>query len=125
MSYIIEIKYKMSLGSIEPRFYGELRTKLGIEARDWPIKADGRGDDGHAYLEQLIQTKTRAEWCALLEGSESLPEPNAHQNLRIIAAPSLAVSTPILCARGGCTSRKRLKSAVSWGYNRPIKSGPR
>ncbi|MBO9694687.1 MAG: CoA transferase [Sphingopyxis sp.] len=61
----------VSLGSIEPQFYDELRRRLGIAEPDWPVKADGVDAGGHAYLEKLFRTKTRAQWCALLEGSDA------------------------------------------------------
>ncbi len=61
----------VSIGSIEPQFYAELREKLGLDdpkwdqqmtRSDWPeLKED---------LAAVFKTKTRDEWCELLEGSD-------------------------------------------------------
>jgi alpha-methylacyl-CoA racemase len=62
----------VSLGSIEPQFYAELMRITGLEgdpefARQmdkdlWP-HLKGR-------LHQVFETKTRAEWCELMEGTD-------------------------------------------------------
>lgn len=60
----------VAVGAIEPQFYVELLTRLGFE------------DDGHQWdralwpdwkdrLAQTFRTRTRDEWCELLEGTES------------------------------------------------------
>ena len=63
----------IALGAIEPQFYANLLKALGLEEdeavasqmeRDfWPSQSD--------RLAAVIATKTRAEWCALLEGSDA------------------------------------------------------
>jgi alpha-methylacyl-CoA racemase len=62
----------VSIGSIEPQFYAELLRLTGLEGDPefalqmdralWPV-LKGR-------LEQLFRTKTRDEWCTLMEGTD-------------------------------------------------------
>jgi alpha-methylacyl-CoA racemase len=63
----------VAVGAIEPQFYAELLTKLGLgedsafraqfDAEGWPALT--------ARLAALFRTKTREEWCALLEGTDA------------------------------------------------------
>jgi alpha-methylacyl-CoA racemase len=62
----------VSIGAIEPQFYAELRARLGLDDPDfdaqndqsqWPLLRD--------KLTALFKTRTRDEWCALLEGSNT------------------------------------------------------
>jgi alpha-methylacyl-CoA racemase len=61
----------ISLGSIEPQFYAELRKLAGLddaifdgqmEAKNWPAMK--------ARMAQVFKTKTRDEWCAIMEGTD-------------------------------------------------------
>jgi alpha-methylacyl-CoA racemase len=62
----------VSIGSIEPQFYAELLRLTGLEGDPefapqmdralWPVLK--------ARLEQVFRTKTRDEWCELMEGSD-------------------------------------------------------
>ena len=74
------------VGAIEPRFYAELLSRLGLAGEDLPAQHD-RG--GWPRLRErfagAFRTKTRAEWQALLEGTDacfapvlSLAEAAAH-----------------------------------------------
>jgi alpha-methylacyl-CoA racemase len=59
----------ISIGSLEPQFYAELRARAGLkddpdfdaqmDSRQWPVLK--------AKLTALFLTKTRDEWCALME----------------------------------------------------------
>ncbi|MEJ8814139.1 CaiB/BaiF CoA-transferase family protein [Variovorax ureilyticus] len=61
----------VSVGAMEPQFYALLREKCGLDdpafdaqwdAAEWPqLKA---------RLAQVFRSRTRADWCALLEGSD-------------------------------------------------------
>ena len=61
----------VSVGSIEPKFYAELLRLTGLEREELP-----RQNDRTAWptltekLAAIFRTKTRAEWDALLEGSD-------------------------------------------------------
>ncbi len=59
----------ISIGSIEPQFYAELRARAGLaEDRDFDAQMD-RAAWGplKAKLTALFLTRTRDEWCALME----------------------------------------------------------
>ena len=63
---------EVSLGAIEPQFYAELLAKSGAPAE----LAEGQmnpanWDDYAEKLAALFKTKTQAEWCELLEGSDA------------------------------------------------------
>ncbi len=62
----------IALGSLEPQFYAELLAETGLAAEDLPAQMDR---DGWPRLRErftdLFKTKTRAEWCALLERSDA------------------------------------------------------
>ena len=77
----------ISLAPIEAKFYAELLERLGIAADDLP---QSRGDTDQwsslkDKLADIIRTKTRDEWCAILEGTDvcfapvlELSEAHAH-----------------------------------------------
>ena len=62
----------ISLGSLEVQFYEELFAKTGLASEGLPEQMDR---DGWPVLRErfteLFKTKTRAEWCDLLEGGDS------------------------------------------------------
>lgn len=63
----------VSVGALEPQFYAELITKLGLDGEAvfavqhdrsaWPAQ--------RLRFTELFASRTRAEWCVLLEGSDS------------------------------------------------------
>jgi alpha-methylacyl-CoA racemase len=61
----------VSIGSIEPQFYAELLEKTGLAGEDLPRQMER--DQWPAMkerLEKVFRTKTRAEWCEVMEGSD-------------------------------------------------------
>ena len=61
----------VSIGSIEAKFYAELLEKTGLEPSDlppqmkpesWPVIKE--------KLTEIFRTKTRDEWCAIMEGTD-------------------------------------------------------
>jgi alpha-methylacyl-CoA racemase len=62
----------ISLGAIEPQFYAELIEKLGLDSKDL---ADQMDRSQWAAQRELfagrIKTKTREQWCEILEGSDA------------------------------------------------------
>ncbi|MEZ4215820.1 MAG: CaiB/BaiF CoA-transferase family protein [Myxococcota bacterium] len=61
----------VSIGSIEPQFYAELLDKVGLAGRELPRQM--ARDEWPAMKERLaaiFRTRTRDEWCALMEGSD-------------------------------------------------------
>jgi alpha-methylacyl-CoA racemase len=63
---------EISLGAIEPQFYAELLAKTGApEDLAGGQMNPANWEDYAAKLAALFLTKTQAEWCDLLEGSDA------------------------------------------------------
>jgi alpha-methylacyl-CoA racemase len=61
----------VSIGSIEPQFYALLLEKTGITDPAFKAQMDrGAWPDLTAKLAAVIATKTRDEWCALMEATD-------------------------------------------------------
>ena len=83
----------VSVGSVEPRFYRELRERLGLgddpalangyDPRQWPALRE--------RLASLFATRTRAEWTAMLEGTDACFAP--------VLTPEEAADHPHMRAR--------------------------
>lgn len=61
----------VSIGSIEPQFYAELLRLTGLEGEELPWQHDR--NEWPALKERLaaiFKTKTRDEWCELMEGTD-------------------------------------------------------
>ncbi len=62
----------ISLGAIEPPFFAELMRRLGLDDIDPAAQFDPRTWPAlRARVEALIATRTRDEWCAVLEGTDA------------------------------------------------------
>ena len=61
----------ISLGSIEPQFYAELREKLGLDGAEWDDQMNRVAwPELKDELAAIVATRTRDEWCELLEGTD-------------------------------------------------------
>jgi alpha-methylacyl-CoA racemase len=61
----------VAVGTVEPKFYAELMERLGLEA-DVDAQYDkSRWPGEKERLADVFRTKTRDEWCALLEGTDA------------------------------------------------------
>jgi alpha-methylacyl-CoA racemase len=61
----------ISLGSIEPQFYAELRRLAGLDGSEWDAQMDRSNWPGlKAKLVDLFRTKSRVEWCAIMEHTD-------------------------------------------------------
>jgi len=61
----------ISIASIEVRFYEELIERLGIKGEIKTKQRDRAGwDTAKEKLAALFKTKTRDEWCKILEGTD-------------------------------------------------------
>ena len=62
----------VSIAPVEPKFYAELLDRIGLDAGEAPHSAN-RADwpAGKARLATLFRTRTRDEWCAILEGTDA------------------------------------------------------
>jgi alpha-methylacyl-CoA racemase len=67
-----DAKY-VAVGAIEPQFYAELLERVGLEKDPRFIAQMDRSKwpDMKLAFEALFKTRTRAEWCELLEGSDA------------------------------------------------------
>src|SRR5215472_12344629 len=62
----------ISLASIEDKFLEEFLRRMEIDAKEMPAKMDrSRWPDAKAKLARRFKSKTRDEWCRLLEGSDA------------------------------------------------------
>jgi alpha-methylacyl-CoA racemase len=76
----------VSIGSIEPQFYAELRRLAGLDDAAWDAQMDRAAwPDLKERMAEVIRTKSRDEWCALMEHTDvcfapvlSLSEAPAH-----------------------------------------------
>ncbi len=59
------------VGAIEPQFYAELVEKAGLDAERFGAQMDAdQWPALRAELERVFKTKTRDDWCAIMEGSD-------------------------------------------------------
>jgi alpha-methylacyl-CoA racemase len=62
----------VALGAIEPKFYAELMKKSGLGAEELPHQYDREAwPRMKQRFAEFFRTKTRDEWCAVLEGSDA------------------------------------------------------
>ncbi len=82
----------VSIGSIEPQFYAELLEKTGLAGEELPHQMDrSQWEALKVRLGEIFKTKTRAEWCELMEGSDVCFAP--------VLSPEEAVAHPANRAR--------------------------
>jgi alpha-methylacyl-CoA racemase len=80
----------ISIGAIESKFYAELIAKLGLAPEDPGTQMDrSRWGEQKERFTELIKTRTREEWCEILEGTDacfapvlSIEEASEHPHLR-------------------------------------------
>jgi alpha-methylacyl-CoA racemase len=61
----------ISIGSIEPQFYAELVKWAGLDPERFAAQMDpSRWPEYKEELSRLFKTKTRDEWCAIMEGKD-------------------------------------------------------
>ena len=61
----------VALGSIEPQFYAELMQRAELDPATFGEQMDAKSwPEKKARLAEVIRTRTRAEWCERMEGSD-------------------------------------------------------
>ncbi|MDQ4132855.1 MAG: CoA transferase [Actinomycetota bacterium] len=66
----------LAVGALEPHFYAELLRGLGLEGEDLPAQLDRtHWPEMKERFAQLFKTRTRDEWCELLEGTDACVSP--------------------------------------------------
>lgn len=88
----------IAVGAIEPRFYEALVRGLGLDPADLPDQHDQASWPAtKERFAATFRTRTRAEWCALLEGTDACVSP--------VLGLDEAPDHPHLRARGTYASR--------------------
>ena len=80
----------VSIGSIEPQFYALLLEKTGLADEDLPRQMDrDKWPEVSERLSEIFKTKTRDEWCEIMEGSDvcfapvlSMTEVDQHPHIK-------------------------------------------
>jgi len=80
----------ITVAAAEPQFYAELLRRLGLDGEDLPAQHDRVGWPSlQARFAEVFRSRTRAQWCELLEGSDacfapvlSLAEAPDHPHLK-------------------------------------------
>jgi alpha-methylacyl-CoA racemase len=80
----------VSLGSIEPQFYAELIQKLDLVDENLPGQMDRSAwEPLSERFTEIFKTKTRDQWCEILEGSDvcfapvlSMSEAREHPHIK-------------------------------------------
>lgn len=62
----------IAVGAIEEKFYRELLQRIGLEEEGLPNQMDrSRWPEMHERLQAIFKTKTRRQWCEILEGTDA------------------------------------------------------
>jgi len=62
----------VSVGAIEPQFYDELVTKMGLDRETLPVQMDPSTWPAlKEHFARVFRTRTRDEWCQIFEGSDA------------------------------------------------------
>ena len=65
----------VAVGPIEPQFYQEFCAAPASTTRRWPTPDPGAWAAQREKLAPIFRTRTRDEWCALLEGTDACVAP--------------------------------------------------
>ena len=66
----------MAVGAIEPQFFAQLISGLGLAKDDVPNQFDlGRYDEMKAIFTERFATRTRDEWAAVFAGTDACATP--------------------------------------------------
>jgi len=61
----------VSIGSIEPQFYGLLIEKAGLDIEEFKAQNNqSKWPELKEKMKQVFKSKTREEWCTIMEGSD-------------------------------------------------------
>jgi alpha-methylacyl-CoA racemase len=66
----------LAVGALEPRFYAELLDRVGLSGEDLPAQHDRSAWPAlRERLAAVFRTRTRDQWCQLLEGTDACVAP--------------------------------------------------
>ncbi len=122
-SYRCADRKHIAIGAIEPQFYATLRERCGLTDSDFDAQMDkARWPRLKEKLTALFLTRTRDQWCALLEGSDACFAPvldwneaplHAHNRARETFVEIDGVVQPAPAPRFSRTPPARPASALS------------
>ena len=116
----------ISLGSIEPQFYAELLRLTEIDPESLPKQMDRNEWPAlKARFTEVFKTKTRDEWCEIMEHTDvcfapvlSLDESPEHaQHMMLVVAVVPAAAPP--------TNTRRRRTTLSPPRSRRLQTQPR
>lgn len=70
-TYVCADGKAVAIGALEPAFYRLLLERCGITGPQWNDQDPGNWQQLRAKLTEVFRSRTQAEWCALLEGSDA------------------------------------------------------
>jgi alpha-methylacyl-CoA racemase len=66
----------LAVGALEPEFYAELLQRVGLAEEELPAQLDRDGwPELRERLAEVFRTRTRDDWCRLLEGTDACVAP--------------------------------------------------
>ncbi len=94
------------IGSIEPQFYELLLEKTGLKGESLPAQMDRKAwEQFKTRLEGIFKTKTRDEWCAIMEGTDICFAPVL--TMKEAPQPCARQGAQRLCRRSGLPAARR------------------
>jgi alpha-methylacyl-CoA racemase len=129
----------VSIGAIEKKFYELLLTKLELsgDPQMRPQNDRSRWDDQRNKLASVFKTRTRDEWCTLLEGTDtcfapvlSIEEASSHPHLKArqtyadihgvnqpAPCPRFSLSQPLHPVPPASPGEHSRSALTSWGFS--------
>jgi alpha-methylacyl-CoA racemase len=137
-SYETKDAHYVSVGPIEARFYMELLERLGIAGEALPGQNDPKGwSKLRERLAAVFRSRTREEWCRLLEGTDAcfapvlsaLEAPSHPQNIargnfveidgvvQPSPAPRFSRTKPAVAGVAVKAGQKTREGLAQWGFS--------
>ena len=70
--YLTKDARYVTVGAVEKKFYFDLLNRVGLTDADLPAQGDRRGwPQIRERLQEIFKSRTRDEWCTLLEGTDA------------------------------------------------------
>jgi alpha-methylacyl-CoA racemase len=117
----------VAVGAIEPKFFAELMSKLGLDSATTPAQYDAaRWPELRALLATTFRRKTRDEWCKILERSDAcfapvlaLGEASQHEHLKTRGTftPVAGIEQPSPAPRFSRTPSAVARAGVGVGFD--------
>jgi alpha-methylacyl-CoA racemase len=132
-----DAKY-VSIGSIEPQFYALLLEKIGLSDADIPRQMDReKWPEMKERISAIFKTKTRDEWCEIMEGSDvcfapvlSMSEVEQHPHIKYrdtyvevggvkqpAPAPRFSRTSPEIVRPPAHAGQHSDEALIDWGFS--------